>query len=46
MSNGCNLLDKSKNAMCARRRTIKIKLSIDDDVSLEEWLNNYVGREL
>jgi len=45
ISDACNLLDMSKNTMYTRRRTIKKRLKLDDDVNLEKWLNDYLPKE-
>ncbi len=45
ISDACNLLDMTKNTMYARRRTIKMRLRIDDEVNLETWINTYLSQE-
>lgn len=45
ISDACNLLDMSKNTMYTRRRTIKVRLKLEDNINLEEWITDYLSKE-
>lgn len=45
ISDACSLLDMTKNTMYTRRKIIKERLRIDDNVNLENWINDYVSKE-
>lgn len=40
----CDLLNMSKNTMYTRRRTIKMRLRIEENVNLEKWIGDYVSK--
>lgn len=42
----CDLLNMTKNTMYTRRKTIKMRLRIDEDVNLEKWIGDYVSKEI
>lgn len=42
----CDLLDMTKNTLYARRKTIKKRMGLDTEMELEEWINNYMTKEL
>lgn len=44
ISDACSLLDMSKNTMYTRRRTIKVRLKLADDINLEKWITDYVSQ--
>lgn len=45
ISDACSLLDMSKNTMYTRRRTIKVRIGLDDNIDLEKWIDDYVSKE-
>jgi hypothetical protein len=36
----------TKNTMYTRRKTIKMRLRIDEDVNMEKWIGDYVSKEI
>lgn len=46
ISDACSLLDMSKNTMYTRRRTIKVRLKLEEDINLEKWIVEYLSHEL
>jgi len=45
ISKSCSLLDMNVNTMYVRRKTIKMRLGIQDGVHLEQWISDYLSKE-
>ena len=45
ISKSCSLLDMNVNTMYVRRKTIKMRLGIQEGVHLEQWISDYLSKE-